>query len=111
MRTSYNRLAGQSSEWLAALSDGIFALRMTLMVQDLRLPAGQAMHREHDLGRALVALLPRVLYYLRLETVTTAPVKTTFGSIDFGLDAEVELGFPVSLRRVLGGRHVDVLGG
>jgi hypothetical protein len=32
-------------------------------------------------------------------------------SIDFGLDAGVELAFPVSLRRVLGGRRVDVVGG
>ena len=64
LRISYNRIAGQSVERLAALSDGIFAVAMTLMVLDLRLPAAEAIHSEHDLGRALVALLPRLLTYL-----------------------------------------------
>ncbi len=36
MRTSYNRIAGQSMERLAALSDGVFAVAMTLLVLDLR---------------------------------------------------------------------------
>ena len=64
MKTSYNRIAGQSVDRLAALSDGIFAVAMTLMVLDLRLPAAQTIHGEHDLWRALLALLPRVLTYL-----------------------------------------------
>ena len=61
---SYNRLAGQSVERLAALSDGIFAVAMTLMVLDLRLPAAAAIHGEHDLWHALLALLPPLLTYL-----------------------------------------------
>jgi len=64
MRISYNRIAGQSVERLAALSDGIFAVALTLMVLDLRLPAAAAIHSEHDLWRALVAILPRLLTYL-----------------------------------------------
>jgi len=64
MTMSYNRLAGHSVERLAALSDGIFAVAMTLMVLDLRLPAAAAIHGEHDLWRALLALLPRLLTYL-----------------------------------------------
>jgi len=63
MTLSYNRIAGQSVERLAALSDGIFAVAMTLMVLDLRLPAA-AIHGEHDLWRALWELLPRLLTYL-----------------------------------------------
>ncbi len=39
MGTDYNQIAGQSSERLAALSDGIFAVAMTLMVLDLHAPA------------------------------------------------------------------------
>ncbi len=39
-RQSYNRIAGQSVERLAALSDGIFAMALTLLVLDLRLPRG-----------------------------------------------------------------------
>src|SRR5262245_56476525 len=38
MSTVYNRIAGQNLERLAALSDGIFAVAMTLLVLDLRIP-------------------------------------------------------------------------
>jgi uncharacterized membrane protein len=64
MTTSYNRIAGQSVERLAALSDGIFAFAMTLLVLDLRVPAMEAVHSEHDLWRGLTALAPRVIMYL-----------------------------------------------
>ena len=37
----YNRIAGQSVERLAALSEGIFAVSMTLLVLDLRLDPGE----------------------------------------------------------------------
>ncbi len=64
MNTSYNRIAGQSVERLAALSDGIFAVAMTLLVLDLRVPATEAVHNKHDLWRALVAISPQLLMYL-----------------------------------------------
>lgn len=64
MADSYNRIAGQSAERLAALSDGVFAVAMTLLALDLRAPAAEAIHSEHDLGRALVALAPRLLMYM-----------------------------------------------
>jgi len=64
MHSLYNRVAGQSVERLAALSDGIFAVAMTLLVLDLRVPAIEAVHSERDLWRALVALSPRLLIFL-----------------------------------------------
>jgi uncharacterized membrane protein len=60
MSTSYNRIAGQSVERLAALSDGVFAVAMTLLVLDLRAPAVEAIHHERDLWLALGALAPRL---------------------------------------------------
>jgi uncharacterized membrane protein len=63
MSTVYNLIAGQSVERLAALSDGLFAIAMTLLVLDLRVPASGAIHSELDLWGALVALLPRFIPY------------------------------------------------
>jgi uncharacterized membrane protein len=47
--TAYNRIAGQSVERLAALSDGVFAFAMTPLVLDLRVPAIEVVHSERDL--------------------------------------------------------------
>lgn len=60
----YNRIAGQSVERLAALSDGIFAVAMTLLVLDLKVPAHDAVHSDHDLWLALTALSPQIVSYL-----------------------------------------------
>lgn len=64
MTTAYNRIAGQNVERLAALSDGIFAFAMTLLVLDLRVPALEAVHNEHDLWHGLAALAPRLIMYM-----------------------------------------------
>jgi TMEM175 potassium channel family protein len=61
---SYNRIAGRSVERLAALSDGVFAIAMTLLVLDLRVPASEAIHSDPDLWHALVALAPRLTMYV-----------------------------------------------
>ena len=64
MNTPYDRIAGQSVERLASLSDGIFGVAMTLLVLDLRLPLKEAVHSEHDLWRGLVAISPQLLMCL-----------------------------------------------
>ncbi len=64
MPTLYNRIANQSLDRLSALSDGVFAFAMTLLVLDLRLPEQTAIHSEHDLWRALAALAPNLVIYL-----------------------------------------------
>jgi len=64
MSTVYNLFAGQSMERLSALSDGVFAIAMTLLVLDLHVPVHDAIHNEHDLGSALLALSPSLIGYL-----------------------------------------------
>jgi uncharacterized membrane protein len=63
MRTHYRRIAGQNLERLAALSDGIFAVAMTLLVLNLRVPASEAISTDHDLLGTLVKLLPSLITY------------------------------------------------
>ena len=48
---------------LAALSDGIFAVAMTLLVLDLHLPSAAAVHAEGELLQALGALGPQWATY------------------------------------------------
>ena len=64
MRIPYNAIAGQNVERLAALSDGVFAIAMTLLVLDLRVPVSTEIHAESDLWRTLLSLAPRLIPYL-----------------------------------------------
>ena len=60
----YNRIAGGSIERLAALSDGIFAVAMTLLVLDVHTPVREGIRSNHDLLHALLALAPQLTSYL-----------------------------------------------
>lgn len=64
MAVSYNKIAGQSSERLAALSDGVFAVAMTLLLLELHVPAREAIHSERDLLNDMAAFLPQLAVYL-----------------------------------------------
>src|SRR5215472_7231884 len=63
MTEHYNRLSGQSLERLTALTDGLFAVAMTLLVLGLRVPAG-AISTDHGLWKALLTLGPSFAAYL-----------------------------------------------
>lgn len=76
MPSSYRHIAGASLERLAALSDGIFAVAMTLLVLGLSVRTGSALHpaqplwapgalgSEHMLWEVLRRLAPHLLTYL-----------------------------------------------
>ena len=64
MPTLYNAIQGRSLERLAALSDGIFAVAMTLLVLDIHIPSASAIHSEAELCRALAGMAPQWVAYL-----------------------------------------------
>ena len=64
MTMHYNRLAGRNLDRLAALSDGVFAVAMTLLVLDIHVPAHDLIQDEAGLWQALIGLAPRLLTYL-----------------------------------------------
>ena len=76
MARTYFQFSGQSLGRLAALSDGIFAVAMTILILNVHVPtvalsqveqplwAGDALRMEAVLWSALTALAPQVLTYL-----------------------------------------------
>jgi uncharacterized membrane protein len=61
--TLYNLIQGRNVERLCALSDGIFAVAMTLLVLDLHIPTAAQVHSERELCAALAALGPQWIAY------------------------------------------------
>ena len=59
-----NQVAGHSLARMAALSDGLFAIAMTLLVFEIHAPATETIRSEGDLLSAVIALWPRLIMYL-----------------------------------------------
>lgn len=64
MQPHYNLVAGQSRERLAGISDGVFAVAMTLLVLDLKLPAHGGLRDEAALRQMLLDLAPGLVVWL-----------------------------------------------
>ena len=64
MEIHYNQIAGRSLERIASLIDGLFAIAMTIIVLEFRLPPHTTVHSERDLIEVLLGLSPLFLVYL-----------------------------------------------
>jgi uncharacterized membrane protein len=64
MSVVYNQIANRSLERIGALSDGLFAIAMTLIVLEIHVPAPTGITTESDLWANLITLGPRFLTYL-----------------------------------------------
>ena len=62
--TVYNRIAAQDLGRIAALSDGIFAFAMTVLVLEIHIPDSAGIHSEAALWAGLAALGPRIVTWL-----------------------------------------------
>jgi TMEM175 potassium channel family protein len=62
MSVVYNQIANRSLERIGALSDGLFAIAMTLIVLEIRVPVLDH-HTDADLLAALGSLAPRFVTY------------------------------------------------
>ncbi|WP_158675511.1 TMEM175 family protein [Nocardia stercoris] len=84
--SSYNEISGQSLERIRALSDGVFAVAMTLLVLDVKLPAGvgdtdaQLWHAVADLAPKFTAYLLSFtmlgLFWLAQHTLLALPIRS-----------------------------------
>ncbi len=64
MSSTYNHLAGRSLERIGALSDGVFAIAMTLIVLEIRLPELEGAADNASLWSAFVTLGPAFITYV-----------------------------------------------
>jgi len=59
----YDQIAGQNLDRLEYLSDGVFAIAVTLLVLDIKVPVSTAIQSESGLMQAFAALSPKLLTY------------------------------------------------
>ena len=64
MSVTHNQMAGRRLDRIAALSDGVFAIAMTLIVLEIRVPDPGPIASEQDLWNAMLTLGPRLVTYL-----------------------------------------------
>lgn len=66
----YNKIAGQKIHRIETLSDAVFAVAMTLLVLDLKMPVNNSIFTETDLAMSFVKIIPKLLvYFLSFMTV------------------------------------------
>jgi uncharacterized membrane protein len=63
-KKTYNHLAGQKIARIEALSDGLFAIAMTLLILGIAAPSARGITTEKEVGQVLLALAPKFFTYL-----------------------------------------------
>lgn len=67
---NYDQVSGLSLERIKALSDGVFAISLTLLVLDISIPVHDQIKNESDLALAFAGLTPKLLtYFLSFVTL------------------------------------------
>ena len=67
---NYNQFAGQKIGRIEALSDGVFAIALTLLVLEIKVPPAEGAKTDLELLHSLSPLLPRLLsYFLSFMTM------------------------------------------
>lgn len=61
--TSYNKISGQSTGRIEAISDAVFGVAMTLLVLEIEVPEFHHQVTDHELARAFLGLMPKFLVY------------------------------------------------
>lgn len=65
----YNKIAGKNTSRIEAISDGVFAVALTLLVLDIKVPISEALKTETDLIQAFVPMIPKLwIYFLSFMT-------------------------------------------
>ena len=68
--TTYNQIAGQKTQRIESISDGVFAVAFTLLVLDIHVPVSEAIKTEGELFSSLCGLMPKFLsYFLSFMTL------------------------------------------
>jgi uncharacterized membrane protein len=67
---SYNHFAGHKIQRIEAISDGVFAIALTLLVLDIRVPVANSIYSEEGLMKVFFGLTPKLLgYFLSFMTL------------------------------------------
>ena len=67
---SYNQVAGQRIQRIEAISDGVFAIALTLLILDIKVPIAETINSEVVLFKAFLKLSPMLLsYFLSFMTL------------------------------------------
>lgn len=67
---TYNQIAGQKIQRIEAISDGVFAIALMLLVLDIKVPVGEAIRSDAELFASLWSLVSKFLsYFLSFMTL------------------------------------------